>query len=102
MITWLRVAGDPVRQYYSDPAARALLDLQASAHATLQGLGTLREDTQGETANMSVVIGIESRAHFDDPPIGRASIESDRGQQFDGAIKTVTVAATGITIGLEQ
>ncbi len=101
MIPWLRFDGEPVRQYGS-PAAFDLMDAQAARHATLQSLGTLQESTEGETANLTAVIGIESLDHFDDPPIGAASVQSDRGEQFAGTIKTVTVAAGGITIGIEQ
>ena len=103
MIAWLRIEGDPVRLYYSDTAALPLLDAQTSKHDTLLSIGTIRETTEGETANLSVVIDIASRAHFDDPPIGaRAIAQSDEGDQFAGTIQTVSVELGGITIGIQQ
>jgi hypothetical protein len=103
VILWLRVESEPVRLYYSNPAALALLDAGTAKHATLVSLGSLREDTEGETANVSVTIGPDSIRHFDDPPIGaRAIVQSDAGDVFTGTIHSVSVAAAGTTLGLQQ
>lgn len=102
MISWLVLEDSPLRQYYSDALALELLDASHERSATLKSLGTLTEDTQGETANLSAVIDIAAIAHFDDPPIGAASVQADRGEQYRGTIKSITVAAGGITVGIDQ
>jgi hypothetical protein len=101
---WLRIEGAPTRIYFADPSDLSLLDAGIARHSTLASIGDIREDTEGEASNVSVTIAKASLAHFDDPPLGAiAKIQSVDGDEFVGAVKTLSVNTDGVTtLSLEQ
>jgi hypothetical protein len=101
---WLRIEGAPTRIYFADPDDLPSLDTAIARHSTLASIGDIREDTEGETSNVSVTITKASIAHFDDPPLGAiARIQSADGDEFVGAVKTISVNTDGVTtLSLEQ
>jgi hypothetical protein len=102
---WLLIEGEPARIYYADPEILPNLDPATARHAALASVGDIREDTEGETGNVSVGLSISARAHFTNSPIGCiARIQSEAGDEFVGTLKkiTVTTAGPGISLSIEQ
>jgi hypothetical protein len=100
---WLRIEAAPTRIYFADPEDLPSLDTAIARHPTLESIGDIREDTEGETSNVSVTIGKASLAHFEDPPLGAiARLQSAEGDEFVGTVKTVSVTTAGVTLSLEQ
>jgi hypothetical protein len=103
VIAWLRVNGERVLQFYNDADALTLMDGAIQQHPFLVSLGTIHEDTEGETPNAEAQLSVDAAYLFDDPPIGAgAEYRSDEGVQFTGTAKTVKVSAEGVTLGIEQ
>jgi hypothetical protein len=100
---WLRIEGAPTRIYFDDPDDLPSLDTAIARHSTLASVGDIREDTEGETSNVSVTIAKASLSHFDDPPLGAvARLQSAEGDEFVGTVKAVSVTTAGVTLSLEQ
>jgi hypothetical protein len=100
---WLLIEGEPARIYYADPEVLPNLDPAAAKHAALASVGDIREDTEGETGNVSVGLSISARANFTNPPIGCiARIQSEAGDEFVGTLKKITVTTAGISLSIEQ
>lgn len=100
---WLLIEGEPARVYYTDPEVLPSLDSATARHAALASVGDIREDTEGETGNVSVGLSISARPHFTNPPIGCiARIQSEAGDEFVGTLKKITVTKDGIALSIEQ
>ena len=103
---WLVIEGNPVRQFYSDPAALQHMDPQAARHMILQRVGTLRADVEGEDPNITLQLananGEASALLARRPPVGSlARLMTPTGQVFAGIIAEIALAADSATLSVE-
>lgn len=92
---WVRVSCDPVRQFYADPRALVFMDARQSRHALLAGVGVLRAGTDGEAANVDVVLrndAAQATRLFAMPPVAaQVQILDDETLLFAGAIASIAL-----------
>lgn len=77
MIFWVRIAGEPARQFYRDARALPWLAVGEARHAWLLSTSALRSAATGETPNLTVTLqnrdGQCSRLFAARPPIGASA-----------------------------
>lgn len=95
MSVWVRVLGEPVRQFYADTGALAHIEPQQAHHALLRGVGTIRADTGGESANVAITLrndAAQATRLFASPPLAAAvEVHDDAALIFAGIVSSVAL-----------
>lgn len=104
---WLVIEGNPMRQFYSDPAALQHMNPQAARHAILQRVGSLRADAEGEDPNITLELGNAngeaSALLARRPPVGaRARLMTPAGQVFSGIVAEIRLGRDSASITVES
>jgi hypothetical protein len=103
MTIWLRIAGEPARQFYRDARALPWLAVTEAKHALLLSTSALRSASTGETPNLTATLqnrdGQCSRLFAARPPIGKAAqILGENGTLFSGTVTRIDLDATHCTV----
>jgi hypothetical protein len=103
MRVWLRIAGEPARQFYRDARALPWLTVGEARHAWLLSTSVLRSAAAGETPNLTVTLqnrdGQCSRLFAARPPIGAsAHLLSESGVVFVGTLTRIDLNSAQCTL----
>lgn len=96
---WLRVLGEPVRQFHLPGAAPGSMDTQQWQGGILDPAATIRSDVAAEGGNVSVTLnnstGQVSTIYGQAPPLGAgAEVLVDDEVIFAGVVMSVTLGAS--------
>lgn len=105
MNLWLRIDGNPVRQFHVDDRALAFMDPKKARHELLKDAGTIRSTTGSENASISVSLintSGQCSALFANPPLGgKASLFADDEPLFSGTITQIDLSETDSKISID-
>jgi len=102
---WVRIAGNPPRQFYKSEDAKPFMAEQQSRLSLLSSAGTLRSATEGETSNLTITLDNRSgqcAALFALPPLNATAdvYDSDR-IIFSGTVRSMDMDDDGCRISVE-
>lgn len=100
---WVYLNGRPVRQFYSDARAAELLSSTHARHQLLRSVSPLRDDTEGETANLSIELdnrGGTLTTLFARPPLGvEVTVYDGSAAVFEGVVIGLSLSGDSATLG---
>lgn len=95
---WLRIYGNPVRQFYSNADALPFLQAGQARHELLLEAGTVRSNFEGETSNVTVTlrnsVGQCSRLFARPPLTAAAELYDGATLIFAGSVQLVDLDST--------